>query len=170
MKYSLLILAITLLSIGCNFSADKDEEVATEEVVDSLSETSTEEPVMTVVNKPSLWMVEYEASTQKEKLKKPTENIAASLTASDMITQLNQNYEEVQLEFNKISNDTIFIKIPDSEKLTQQMGSTGSYNYLAAAVFNLTEVQGLKYVSFDFKEGDHAMPGVFSRDNFQNLR
>ena len=139
-------------------------------MVDSLSEPSTEEPAMTVINKPSLWRVEYEAATKKEKLKKPIEIIPATLTASEMITQLNQNYEEVQLEMNKISHDTIFIKIPDSEKLTQQMGSTGSYNYLASAVFNLTELQGIKYVSFDFKEGDHAMPGVFSRDSFQNLR
>lgn len=170
MKYSLIILAITFLSISCNFSGDKNEEVATPEIVDSLSETSTDEPEMAVVNKPSLWMVEYETATKKEKLKKPSESNAASFTASEMITQLNQNYEDVQLELNKISNDTIFIKIPDSEKLTQQMGSTGSYNYLASVVFNLTELQGMKYVSFDFKEGDHAMPGVFSRDSFQNLR
>ena len=74
------------------------------------------------------------------------------------------------MKFDKISNDTIFVKIPESEKLTQQLGSTGAYNYMAATVFNLTELDHVKYVKFDFQGGDHASPGVFTREDFKLLR
>jgi len=89
-----------------------------------------------------------------------------SLTAANMIHMLNKEYPEVQLEFIKISGDSIFTRIKKSTYLTQQMGSSGADAYLAEATYNLTELNGINYVDIRFKEGDHAQPGVFSRTDF----
>jgi hypothetical protein len=48
------------------------------------------------------------------------------------------------------------------------MGSSGPTTYFAEAVFNLTEIPGIHYVSFDFEEGDHAQPGTFNRESFKD--
>lgn len=171
MKYNILALAFIMFGLGCTSSTSDKEFTETEEVADSVHDSLVEdEPIAAVVNKPPLWVIEYEAGTQKEKLKKPVQPEEASFSAADIIQQLNESYADVHLELKKVSNDTIYINIPESEKFTQQMGSTGAYNYMAVIVYNLTELKGVKYVSLDFQEGDHAMPGVFSRDNFQNLR
>jgi hypothetical protein len=48
------------------------------------------------------------------------------------------------------------------------MGSTGPTMFLSSAVYNLTEIPGIRYVNFDFEEGDHASPGTFSRESFKD--
>lgn len=89
-----------------------------------------------------------------------------SLTITSVISYLNSQYPNVQLEYLRTSADTLFISIPDAMYLTQQMGSTGPALYFAAAVYNLTEIPGIRYVNFDFEEGDHAQPSVLDRENF----
>lgn len=173
MKKKILLFAIILFAIGCNSSTNEkneSEETVDQEVIDSPAEAGNEDSVLSVTNKPSLWTVEYEDNTRTEKLKKPDDIKIGSLSAVDLINELNDTYGDVQLKFDKISHDTIFVKIPESEKLTQQLGSTGAYNYMAATVFNLTELNHIKYVKFDFKGGDHAAPGVFTREDFKLLR
>ncbi len=171
MKNTILLFAIILFAIGCNSGTNETEEVIIDAVaVDTPEMSGTEEPVLNVTTKPSIWTVEFEDQTKSEKLKKPENTELGSLSATDLINVLNENFADVQLKYEKISHDTIFVTIPESEKLTQQMGSTGSYNYMAMTVFNLTELNNVKYVKFNFKEGDHSGPGVFSREDFKVLR
>jgi hypothetical protein len=91
-----------------------------------------------------------------------------TLSPAGVVTFLNNNFPHVQLVIEKICGDTLFLKIPQSTYLTQQMGSSGPTTYFAEAVYNLTEITGIHYVSFDFEEGDHAQPGTFSRDSFKD--
>ncbi|MBM3415963.1 MAG: hypothetical protein FJY20_05860 [Bacteroidetes bacterium] len=91
-----------------------------------------------------------------------------SLTASAVIAFLYKKNPNVLLQFVKISGDTLYVSIPDAHYLTQQMGSTGPQLYFAEAVYNLTEIPGIRYVNFDFEEGDHASPAVLGRDDFKN--
>ncbi len=173
MKNKIFFFAIILLSVGCNSSTNETEstdKAVSQELVDSSEEAGNQEPVLSVINKASLWTVEYEDNSKSDKLKKPEDIKIGSLSSADLINTLNENYPGVQLKFDKISKDTIFVKVPDSEKLTQQLGSTGAYNYMAATVFNLTELDHIKYVKFDFQGGDHASPGVFTREDFKLLR
>ena len=171
MKIKPFLFAIILFALGCNSGTNEtDKMTVEEEVVDTPAISETEGSPLAVTTKPTLWSVEYEDKTNTDKLKKPADIQISSLSATDLINVLNENYPDVHLEFNKISHDTIFVKIPDSEKLTQQMGSTGSYNYMAATVFNLTELDKIKYVKIDFKEGDHGSPGTFTREDFKVLR
>jgi len=90
-----------------------------------------------------------------------------ALSIDSVIAFLNRRYANVQLVFVKTSHDTLFTKIPESTILTQQMGSTGALYYLVEAVYNLTEIPGIRYVDFDFEEGDHALPGTRSRNSLE---
>ena len=91
-----------------------------------------------------------------------------TLSPEGVVTFLNKNFPHVQLVIDKISGDTLFLKIPQPTYLTQQMGSTGPFVYFAEVVYNLTEIPGIHYVNFDFEEGDHAQPGTFARDSFKD--
>ena len=73
---------------------------------------------------------------------------------------------KIHLDFVKISLDTIYVKINNSMFLTQQMGTTGADEYMSVTTFSLTELKGIKYVDYDFEEGDHANPGTYSRQDY----
>ena len=47
------------------------------------------------------------------------------------------------------------------------MGSTGPELYFAEAVYNLTEIPGIRFINFSLTEGDHAGPDTYSRDSFK---
>ena len=91
-----------------------------------------------------------------------------SISTKSIFAFINNAHPRILLELVKTSNDTIYLKIKDATVLTQQMGSTGAMEYLAAAVYNLTELPGIKYVTLDFEEGDHAAPGTYTRESFKD--
>jgi hypothetical protein len=93
-----------------------------------------------------------------------------SLTTAHLISRINSRYDHIKLQFVKISNDTVFVKIRQADFLTQQMGSTGADMYLTEATYNLSELNNIGYVHFDFKNGDHASPGTYSRADFVNIK
>ena len=47
-----------------------------------------------------------------------------------------------------------------------QRGTTGADDYMSTTTFTLTELKNIKYVNYDFEEGDHAMPGTYSRQYY----
>ena len=116
----------------------------------------------------SAWVSSLNDSTGRLEMKKSEAGGPDSLTTGSVIRYLNEQNPNVQLEISKTSHDTLFIKIPNPTYLTQQMGSTGPTMFLSAAVYNLTEIPGIRYVNFDFEEGDHASPGTFSRESFKD--
>lgn len=169
--YHIYLLCAMALTFSCTQSTDTSETTTeTEQIADSPSPEEPADQELTIVNKPSLWTVEFENQSNREKLKKPEGTNIETLAPADLISLLNQNYEGIQLRFLKISNDTLFAEIPESDRFTQQLGSTGAYNYMASVVYNLTELPNVKYVKLDFEMGDHAEPGVYTRDDFQTLR
>jgi len=95
---------------------------------------------------------------------------ADSLTADNLIQHINSRYDQIKLQLVKISNDTVFVKIRQSNFLTQQMGSAGADMYITEVTYNLSELNNIGYVNFDFKEGDHATPGTYSRTDFTNIK
>jgi len=92
------------------------------------------------------------------------------LNADSLIKGINEMNEKVLLEQKKISGDTIYTEIKDSEYLGNQMGSTGAEIYVADVVLNLTELPGIKYVNIQFKEGSHMQPGTWSKKNFEKYK
>lgn len=114
------------------------------------------------------WQATLNDSTGRLEMKKQETAGPDSLSPQAMIDFINTMNTSIQLGFVHTSNDTVYIKIPEATYLTQQMGSTGSMIYLAQVVYNLTEIPGTRYVNLDFEEGDHAAPGTFSRESFND--
>lgn len=71
-----------------------------------------------------------------------------------------------QINLQKIERQTADIQIANDQYLTQNMGSDGAQDYLAEVTFTLTENPGIKAVNFLFNVGDHAMPGLYTRESF----
>lgn len=92
-----------------------------------------------------------------------------SLTAVNIIAEMNSRYDRIRLRLGRISNDTIYVKVIPAGYLTQQMGSSGADIYMTEATYNLTELKNIGYVNFDFTAGDHAAPGTYSRSDFVNI-
>ncbi len=89
-----------------------------------------------------------------------------------LIKKLNKSYNEFLPKIIYIGtfSDTIKITFSPVEIYLNQLGSSGTKEYLAAIVYTLTENKQIEYVNVDIKEiGEHGKPGVYSRDNFKDL-
>jgi hypothetical protein len=164
MKKSTFIFAFILFVIGCTNTkqAKPDlDESSNEAVITESNESSF------VYNESeAIWGFVIDTLTGDEKLTqlKPVEKEA--LTGETMEKIINKTWPRIQVNFLKISNDTAFISIPDSEVLTQQMGTAGAESFMVSTVYSFTEIKGIKFVSFEFEEGDHASPGVYNRNSW----
>ena len=58
----------------------------------------------------------------------------------------------------RIEDGTAYVKIPDDERLTQGMGTSGAANYLNSITYTFWSVRDVECVAIDFEEGDHAFP------------
>lgn len=106
--------------------------------------------------------VEKDIPIKKEK----TENEDRSI--QELLQTVNLQYEDkVELEFVKLSHDTLFLKIENSDHLARESGSLGAQAILSTIIFTLTESDSVHYVDLDFVEGDHAAPGTYTRDQFK---
>lgn len=150
MKNLLILISFTALVSSCGSNSADEPEVVEEDTV-ALSYS---------------WKAGLNDSTGELEVKKTELGSPDSLTATSMITFLNTKTPNIQLQFVKISGDTLYVSIPDALYLTQQMGSTGPSLYFAETVYNLTEIPGIRFVNFHFEEGDHAAPGVLHRGQF----
>ena len=152
MKQALVLCLAIAFMMACNNKADnKEVETDTVQVLPA-----------------SAWVATLNDSTGKLEMVKSENSGPESLTDSAVVRYINTLNPSIKLVYSKTSGDTIFIKIPEATYLTQQMGSTGSIMFMSAAVYNLTEIPGIKLVNFDFEEGDHAAPGNYSRESFKN--
>lgn len=127
-------------------------------------DTEQESSNMDSLNAPFYWQAYLDDSTGKVNFRKIPAN--DSLSAKSIIDFLNAGNTNIKLEFVKISNDTVFVRIADAMYLTQQMGSTGPTIYLSEVVYNMTQIPGIKEVKIDFEEGDHATPGTYNKNTF----
>ena len=85
-------------------------------------------------------------------------------TWEEAIEDLNRRFcQKIKIDLIAKNNDTIFLKIDSAQYLTQQIGSTGAYGYMAVVTYTLTDYTGIEFVNFDFEEGDHASPGTYDR-------
>jgi hypothetical protein len=159
MKIKSTLLFFIFLGVLTGFYSCKDSEkegdVEFEEDVD-LVDTIKDE------NNPAIWVYDYNQDIPVKNRDVLKENFAAK----DGIDFLNAQNENVQLVFSEIQGDTLFVTIPESTMLTQQMGTTGADEYLSVATFTLTEVETINYVHFEFIEGDHARPGTYNRQYY----
>jgi hypothetical protein len=153
MKKLLPLLVLGLVVISCNNNANENKEAETDS-------TAVDEPRQ-------MWAAQHDSTGRLELITIPA-NEAVDTTVPGVINYLNATFPEIKLVHVKTSNDTVYLHIDDASYLTQRMGSSGPVIYLATAVYNLTEMPSVRFVSFDFEEGDHASPGTFTRETFAN--
>ncbi|MGN6533366.1 MAG: hypothetical protein ACTHK0_16610 [Ginsengibacter sp.] len=154
---------------GCSSNDNKKEETVHETVTDTVSASSSSDTAKTIINHTMIWSVQPEKGA-KEKLQAPQNVKLDTLSSTQLVQLINNNFPDIHLDLIKISHDTIYVKIPDSKKLTNGIGDTGAENYLASATFTLTELKNIKFVNIAMQPGDHAEPGVYTRDDFKRLR
>lgn len=102
-------------------------------------------------------------------IKPSTEKSAVALDKDELAEALNIKYPEIGLELGSVAGDTLFVRIADATYLTQNFGTSGARTYLAEATYAFTELPNINVVHFDFKEGDHAMPGDYKRSSFSTM-
>ena len=157
--YILIIALIMIVSCQSDSSKNTDENAATKEAaIADLNKTL-------VVP----WSVELNDSTQMMEIKKNPAADMSNLTYLDIVDAINYKYPHITLEWVKQEGGKAFVKIADASYLTQQSGTEGARAYLAEVTFSLTELKGIKEVDFSFKEGDHARPGVYRREDFKGF-
>jgi hypothetical protein len=108
---------------------------------------------------PGLWYVDVDERPL------PIKSIPQA-TPSSLIGELNKLFRRDDMPLvtlDKIDGDTAHVRIDDEAQLTQAMGSTGATAYLQAITYTLTSLNSLNFVDFHFKEGDHAIPGRYTR-------
>lgn len=171
-KIVLLNFIIVFALTGCSSDSAKDDgtEVITEDTVRDKVYDPGADSATIVKNSPDIWTADFETSTNTFQIHKPTNTRLDTLSGNNLVALINNNWDSIHLNFIKASHDTIYVSIPNSETLTQHLGSTGAENYMATTTFSLTEIKGIKYVNYDFKMGDHASPGVYSRSDFKDFR
>lgn len=169
-----LIAAFSLmLLLSCNSGSDEVKEGNEVEVQDTVYEfpgNAGADSSVVIKNSPSLWSADFVDSINTYKIHKPANTRLDTLSAEKLVSLINLDWDSIHMNLEKTSRDTVYVSIPDSHYLTQNLGSTGAENYMAATTFSLTELKGVHYVHYRFKEGDHASPGVYSRKNFTNYQ
>ena len=89
--------------------------------------------------------------------------------STDLLAALKQRHPQVNLVLDHFSGDTAYIRIPNAQHLTQNMGSAGATLFLIEATYGFTAIPHVEVVNFAFKEGDHAVPGAYTRQDFQEF-
>ena len=169
-QISIFLLTVIFFISACNSNQeDTVKNPAPLEVTDSVTTiVNNPDSMRTIINRSMIWTVQPGAN--KDKLKAPDSTQIKNYSYSQLIDLLNTNYPDIKMDFDKISHDTIFVSIPESQRLTNQIGDTGAENFLASATYTLTEMPNIHFVNIKMKSGDHAEPGVYSRDDFKDLR
>ena len=127
-----------------------------------------------------VWRTEYDSQGAARLIRgKRIQDIRAEM--NKLVNALNRSVEKSELshvtgehvlsEFPKIilqkaEPPTVVVEIMNDKYLSEAMGSSGAQDYLAIATYTLTENPGIRSVEFLFPAGEHAMPGVYSRESF----
>lgn len=107
-----------------------------------------------------------------DRIKNDINKLIYAINGSDKDPELFRTPEDKEpiglpkLKLIDIKGEVVNIEVINDEYLTQRMGSAGANEFLATATFALTEYDNIKFVNFIFEEGDHAFPGLYSREDF----
>lgn len=131
------------------------------------------------IKDPQAFENSYWSTDHDLKLVRTDRNFEKIKNSADVILKLNRRLQKdyhmdpndkyyldpPQITYQKLESETLYVKLDNSEYVTQRMGTTGADVFMVIATFTLTEIDGVKNVYFEFEEGDHAHPGKYSRDD-----
>lgn len=168
-KIILMLIASTLLIAACNNNAGEGDNMiadSTQLVTDDSAFFYMPDSLKLVGTMLYKWKVDFAAKTIRPN--PLLKNTAANVDS--IIRGINLMHPDVKLRKVSMSHDTLYTEIPNSTFLGESMGDSGAAAYFAEVVINLTGVEGVKFVRIDFKEGSHASPGVWTRDDYKNYK
>jgi hypothetical protein len=64
-------------------------------------------------------------------------------------------------------SDTLFIEILNDYYLTQSLGTTGAEMYIDSVANEFLKIETIQFIDFSFSPGDHAEPGVYSKNGYK---
>lgn len=164
MKTTTLIIGLSFFMLGCANSTKDKHSIG---YVDSSSiDNHKIENSLVYRQTKALWEYQFDTISNEFKPVKLRKFSRDTLSIQKIAEIINATWPKVQIKYLRTSKDTIFISIPESEVLTQQMGTTGADEFMISTTYSFTELYGIKYVSYDFEPGDHANPGVYSRNSW----
>lgn len=134
---------------------------------------ASKEPGAADVTPPQQWFVTdtvivWDCSAEDKDRKKIFSPRDSVTVPEALINGVNKTYSEIKIEFDRLTADTLFVKIPNATWLTDRAGNTGAEQYLSFAALNLLETKGVKYVHFEFTPGVHARPSTWSMNDFSD--
>jgi hypothetical protein len=169
MRPSTIVILFFLFSCGTN-SAKTDEEakdtVNQKVLADTSARTSSDDTGNNLRPTPLVWFVDFD---KKTKAKNPNFR-QEYLNVDSLISGLNQVHSNIILDKIKVSGDTLFTEIKDSEYLGERIGSYGAFAYIADVVINLTSVKNINFVKIDFEDGSHISQGTWSKKEYSNYK
>lgn len=161
--YKVLLFLLVLLSVSCNQCNKASEQRNT-----SSSDSIKPEKKDSVKLDDLPWITAIDPKTGNTHLQHlPAKS--ADLTPQQIVEAANKKYPQIKLQWIKKEGNTAYLKINDATYLTQSIGSAGAEAYLSEITYSFTEVEGINSIHLQFPEGDHASPGVYTREQFKNL-
>jgi len=115
------------------------------------------------------WYSEHDSINNTEFIQKGELVDSTGKVPFDLVEILNKRESQSKIEIIEFKGDTIKIRILNDEFLTEQMGTTWAYCYLAETVFSLTEIDSIDFVRIEMNLGSHAGPGLYNRNDFKDL-
>ncbi|MDH4162530.1 MAG: hypothetical protein OEW15_07550 [Nitrospirota bacterium] len=125
------------------------------------------------------WSVEEDANSGADRLVRGARINEIRDDVNKLIFALNRSFRDSgpdeaaaelpHLRLQAIDKGVARVEIINSGYLTERMGTSGAQGYLAAATYTLTESPSIKAVEFIFAAGEHAMPGIYSRETFSDF-
>ena len=168
LSFRFITLCFTILFLNACTSISNEKHTAEETLqTKTVAQQQSKNNTQKVFNK-LIWATDFDTVKHDFVLLKNREVNADTLTPQKIISEINSVNPSILLEFKKVSNDTIFVLIPDSYYLTERIGTTGASCYMASTTFSLTELKGVKYVNYDFEAGEHLSPGTETRNDYKN--
>lgn len=160
MKKFIYLAFVVLFIVSCTQDAKQTNE--TNGTIDEIAVETTKPAEIADVP----WMAVVDSTSQKISMQQSDLVKTEDLSPDNVVNALASKYPESKIVWQKQQNDTAFVAIPNAIYLTQSSGSMGAKIFMAEVVYSFSQISGIKFVNFSFKEGDHASPGTFSRVDF----
>ena len=162
---------LSLFFVSCQPNSIKSEHITVDSIkptipADTLATTLNHDTLKSSEVTPLVWLVNFDKKTKTKNPKFKQDY----LNVDTLINGLNQIHSNIILDKIKISGDTLFTKIKDSEYLGERIGSYGAFAYIADVVINLTSVKNINFVKIDFEDGSHISPGTWSKKEYRNYK
>lgn len=170
----IMAIGFMLLATACNRGGERSETASPGSTSSPGSDrVATEIPVSQPEDEYTgpaqlLWDYRFDTISNEYLPIKMRQIDADTLSVEKMEALINRAWPDVQISLQSTSGDTVFIAIPDSDALTQRMGSAGANQFMVSTTYSFTEVPGINHVSFSFKVGDHATPGTYNRRSWDH--